>query len=185
MRTLEKHAGIWTLAGKTKYLPGNEMIPRTVKMAKEVASILTATQLTDYGNIVLNGYATTGPNTVGKKAWQYSETLTAPVNLPSVTSYRPAYKGWTNLTQEYYTQLQPNGYGVNPGDPTMFSYSVHSFTPATGPITSIGVLQSGSLYTPGVYTNVPAISPRGAGALLTVTVSSEGFITSAVLTAGG
>jgi hypothetical protein len=99
-------------------------------MAKEVASQLTSTQLLDYGNIVLNGYATTGPNTTNKKAWQYKETNTAPVNLPSLTSVTPALKGWTTNYQEYYTQLQPNGYGVNPGDPTMFEYTVHSFTTA-------------------------------------------------------
>ena len=104
------------------------MVPRVVQMAAEVAATFTPTQLEDYGNIVLNGYATTGPNTINKKAFQYKETLTPPVNLPSLTSVRPALKGWTNNYQEYYTQLQPNGYGVNPGDPTMFNYTVHSYT---------------------------------------------------------
>jgi hypothetical protein len=103
------------------------MIPRTVQMAAAVAAQFTSTDLENYGNIILNGYATTGPNSTGKLAWQYQETLTPPVPLPSVTSVQPALKGWTTNYQEYYTQLQPNGYGVNPGDPTMFKYVVHSF----------------------------------------------------------
>jgi len=103
------------------------MIPRVAKMAAEVAAQLTTSQLENYGNIILNGYATTAPNTTGKLAWQYKETTTAPAPLPSVTSFQPALKGWTTNYQEYYTQLPPNGYGVNPGDPTMFEYTVHSF----------------------------------------------------------
>lgn len=106
------------------------MVPRVVQMSAEVAATFTPTQLEDYGNIILNGYATTGPNTVGKKAWQYKETLTPPVDLPSLTSVRPALKGWTNNYQEYYTQLPPNSYGVNSGDPTMFNYTVHSYDSA-------------------------------------------------------
>jgi hypothetical protein len=96
-------------------------------MAKEVASVLSTTELENYGNIILNGYTTQVANTANKKAWQYAETLTPPVNLPTLTVTRPALKGWTTNYQEYYTQLQPNGYGVNPGDPTMFEYTVHSF----------------------------------------------------------
>ena len=103
------------------------MIPRTVQMTKEVKSTFTSTQLSDYGNVVLNGYLTVKANTTNKKAWQYKETATAPVNLPSITQITPALKGWTTNYQEYYTNLPPNAYGVNPGDPTGFSYSVHSF----------------------------------------------------------
>ena len=99
-------------------------------MAAEVASTLTPPQLEDYGNIILNGYLESVPNTINTKAWQYKETVTAPVNLPSLTQITPALKGWTNNYQEYYTQLQPNGYGVNPGDPTMFNYTVHSYDSA-------------------------------------------------------
>jgi hypothetical protein len=99
-------------------------------MAAEVAATFTPTQLEDCGNITLNGYATTGPNTINKKAFQYKETLTPPVDLPSLTSVRPALKGWTNNYQEYYTQLPPNSYGVNSGDPTMFNYTVHSYDSA-------------------------------------------------------
>jgi hypothetical protein len=102
-------------------------------MAAAVEAQFTSTDLENYGNIILNGYATTGPNSTGKLAWQYKETLTPPVALPSVTSVQPALKGWTTNYQEYYTQLQPNGYGVNPGDPTMFEYTVHSFDATRAP----------------------------------------------------
>ena len=96
-------------------------------MAKMVTSVLTPTQLSSYGNVILNGYSSTVPNTVNKKAWQYKETATAPINLPSLPKFTPAAKGWTTNYQEYFTGLAPNAYGVNPGDPTMFEYTVHSF----------------------------------------------------------
>lgn len=146
------------------------MIPRVVQMAAEVASTLTAPQLEDYGNITLNGYATTGPNTVGKKAWQYKETTTPPVNLPSLTSVRPVLKGWTNNYQEYYTQLQPNGYGVNPGDPTMFEYVVHSYSSPTGSINTIGWVSNGSGYTVGSYNGIPLTGGSGTGATANLVV---------------
>ena len=104
------------------------MIPRVVQMSAEVAATFTPTELEDYGNIILNGYLESVPNTTNRKAWQYKETITPPVDLPSLTQITPALKGWTNNYQEYYTQLQPNNYDVNPGDPTMFEYDVHSYT---------------------------------------------------------
>lgn len=135
MSARAKLVGITSSTDRVKpWIHGNKvMVPRTVQMAASVASQFTSTELYNYGNIILNGYATTGPNTIGKKAWQYKETNTAPVDLPSLTSVTPALKGWTTNYQEYYTQLQPNGYGVNPGDPTMFEYTVHSFTVANSP----------------------------------------------------
>ena len=161
------------------------MIPRTVQMAAEVAAQLTTSQLEDYGNIILNGYLEVVPNTINKKRWQYKETATAPINLPSLTQVTPALKGWTTNYQEYYTQLQPNGYGVNPGDPTMFAYNVHSFTPARGGIVTVGSLQGGSGYTPGTYTNVPVIDTTGSGATLNIIVSPSGVVISATLNAAG
>jgi hypothetical protein len=109
------------------------MHPRTVKMAAEVVSQFSGTQLDEYGNVILNGYLSVVPNATSKKAWQYAETTTAPVNLPSLTETRPAYRGWTTNYMQYYTQLQPNGYSVNPGDPTGFSFSVHSFVASPAP----------------------------------------------------
>ena len=159
------------------------MIPRVAKMAAEVAAQFTTTQLEDYGNIILNGYATTGPNSTGKLAWQYQETTTAPAALPSVTSIQPLLRGWTTNYQEYYTQLQPNGYGVNPGDPTMFEYTVHSFVPGqaavSGIIATTGSLVGGSLYNSGTYT-VPLTGGTGGGAVGSVTVGSGGGAATAV-----
>ena len=161
------------------------MIPRVVQMAAEVAATFTPPQLGDYGNIILNGYLESVPNTINKKAWQYKETLTPPVNLPSLTQITPALKGWTNNYQEYYTQLQPNDYDVNPGDPTMFEYNVHSYTQATGTILTVGNLQAGYDYTPGTYTNVPTVGGSGTGATLDIVIGVGGVVTSAVLNAVG
>jgi hypothetical protein len=110
------------------------MIPRVVQMAKEVSSVFSDATEKELGNVIYNGYVTVVPNTVNKKAWQYKETLTAPVDLPSLTVRTPAMKGWTNNYQEYFTQLGPvPGYDVTSGDPTMFEYSVHSFLPSGAP----------------------------------------------------
>ena len=161
------------------------MIPRTVQAAKAVAATFSSSQLKNYGNIILNGFATTGANTVNKKAWQYKETAGAPINLPSLTSYQPILLGWSTNYMEYYTQLPPNGYNVNPGDPTMFEYVVHSFTAAQGAIASIGSLQGGSGYQPGTYNNVPTTSGTGTGATLNITVGNGGVVTSVTLVSAG
>ena len=157
------------------------MIPRTVQMAKAVEATFTTPQVEDYGNVILNGYLSVVPNTVNKKAWQYKETATAPVNLPSLTEVQPALKGWTTNYMEYYTQVPPNGYGVNPGDPTMFEYDIHSFSAATGPITAIGSLQGGQGYIPGIYVNVATQGGSGTGATLDITVGAGGSVTSVTL----
>ena len=161
------------------------MIPRTVQMAKAVEATFTTPQVEDYGNVILNGYLSVVPNTINKKAWQYKETATAPVNLPSLTEVQPALKGWTTNYMEYYTQIPPNGYGVNPGDPTMFEYSVHSFTIPAGPIATIGGLKGGSAYTAGSYTNLPTIGGAGTGATLDIVVGPGGFVSSVTLNSAG
>jgi len=167
--------------GKNHYILSGAMIPRTVLMAQEVAAQFTVSQLEDYGNIILNGYLDVVPNTINKKRWQYKETTTAPIDLPSLTQVQPALKGWTTNYMEYYTQLQPNGYGVNPGDPTMFEYDVHSFTLGAAPISSIYGLQPGSGYNVGVHTNVPAVGGHGTGATLDISVGAGGVVVSATL----
>jgi len=167
------------------------MIPRTVLMAQEVAAQFTPTELDDYGNIILNGYLSVVPNTINKKAWQYAETLTPPVDLPSLTEVRPALKGWSTNYMEYYTQLQPNGYGVNPGDPTMFAYSVHSFTQETGPISTLSWVTPGTGYTPGTYTGDALTGGTGSAATANIVVVADpdplvvGYVQSVTLVAPG
>lgn len=157
------------------------MIPRTVQMAKAVETTFTVPQLEDYGNIILNGYLSLVPNTINKKAWQYKETTTAPVNLPFLWESRPALKGWTTNYLQYYTELPPNAYGVDPGNPTMFNYTVHSFTPATGPITSLVGLAGGTGYFTGTHLGVPAVGGSGSGATLDLVIGVGGIVVSATL----
>ena len=161
------------------------MVPRTVQMAAEVAATFTPTQLEDYGNIILNGYLESVPNTTNKKAWQYQETATAPVNLPSLSQVTPALKGWSTNYMQYYTRLPVNGYGQVPGNPTMFNYTVHNYTQATGTIATLAGLQPGQNYTPGTYTNVATFGGSGTGATLDITVDANGTVTSATLNSPG
>ena len=158
------------------------MIPRVVKMAAEVASTSTVSQLEDYGNVILNGYLETVPNTINKKAWQYKETTTPPVDLPSLTQVTPALKGWTTNYMEYYTRAQA-GYSFEPGDPTMFTTSIHSFGISNGSILSLGAIAGGSGYTPGTYNGVTLTSAIGSGAIADITVGASGEVTAVALTA--
>jgi len=155
-------------------------------MAKEVAATFTAPQLASLGNIIYNGYAVTGPNTINKKAWQYKETNTPPVNLPSLTDYTPAMKGWTTNYMQYYTQLGPVPvYGTTSGDPTMFDYVVHSFTAQQGAVLTLTGLQAGQGYTPGSYVNVATVGGSGTGAPLNITVDVNGVVTLVSLNSAG
>jgi hypothetical protein len=119
-------------------------------MAKEVASVLSPTQLAQYGNIL-----------------------------------GPFYKSWQNNYMQYYTQLQPNGYGVNPGDPTMFDYAVHSFTPQKGVVTSLGPIREGYGYNTGTYLGVATVGGSGTGATLDIAVDADGNVTTATISAPG
>jgi hypothetical protein len=119
-------------------------------MAKEVASVLSPTQLAEYGNVLA-----------------------------------PFYKSWQNNYMQYYTQLQPNGYGVNPGDPTMFDYSVHSFTPQKGVVTALGPVRGGYGYNTGTYLSVAAVGGSGTGATLDIAVDVNGNVTTATINAPG
>ena len=103
------------------------------------------------------------------------------VGSVDIISVRPALKGWTNNYYNYYTELPPNAYNVNPGDPTMFEFTVHSYTEATGPIATLGGLQAGSGYNTGTYLNVPVKGGSGTGATVDLIVDASGFIASMVL----
>jgi len=149
------------------------MIPRTVNMAAAVAAQFTPTELEDYGNIILNGYNTTVPNTTNVKAWQYKETSGAPVDLPDLVESRPAFKGWTTNYMQYYTELPVNAYSQVPGNPTMFDYTVHSFTPQNGPIKTLSWVTPGTGYTPGTYTGVALTGGSGASATANIVVEPD------------
>jgi hypothetical protein len=73
---------------------------------------------------------------------------------------------------EYYTQLQPNGYGVNPGDPTMFSYWVNSYSDVTTPgsIGALSISSPGVNYVVGVYPALALTGGSGSGATATIVV---------------
>ncbi len=100
----------------------------------------------------------------------------------------PTYRSWQNNSMQYYTQLQPNGYGVDPGNPTMFDYVVHSFVPSqaavSGIISTTGTLVAGSGYLPGIY-NIPLTGGVGSGAYGRAIVDGTGVVTSFTLIAPG
>jgi hypothetical protein len=105
----------------------------------------------------------------------------------------PAHRGWTNNYAEYYTRLPVNGYGQVPGNPTMFEYTVHSWTKPTGPIKTIGGngtwVTGGQNDPPGTYTNVALTGGSGSGAQATIVVKdvvgSVGPILTYTQTSGG
>ena len=95
---------------------------------------------------------------------------------------RPALKGWTTNYMEYYTRAQA-GYSFEPGDPTMFSTSLHSFGVVTGSILTLGTIAGGSGYAPGTYNGVTLTSAIGSGAIANITVGASGEVTAVALTA--
>jgi hypothetical protein len=103
----------------------------------------------------------------------------------NVRNVRPALKGWTTNYYEYYTRKDAPAYNVNPGDPTMFEYVVHSFVPPNGSITALSPFNAGSGYTPGTYTAVPLLSATGTGATADITVGAGGEVTAVTINAAG
>jgi hypothetical protein len=63
----------------------------------------------------------------------------------------------------------------------MFEYVAHSFTQATGPITSVYFTSPGSGYFVGTHTGVPAVGGSGSGATLNLTIGTGGVVLSATL----
>lgn len=150
------------------------MHPRTVKMAAEVASQFSSAELDEYGNIIQNGYLSVVPNTTGKKAWQYQETTTAPVDLPSLTEVRPAYKGWTTNYMQYYTGRNSE-YNQNPGNPTMFKYSQGQPGPLWSGLSTENlklVSQPGDLNN-GTFSNAPVVGGDGTATVSFIVVDGK------------
>ena len=157
------------------------MIPRTAQMAKVVENILSTSEIDDYGNIILNGYATTGPNTANIKAWQYHETTTAPVNLPSITTYQPMLRGWTTNYMSYFTRPE-SGYSLYTGQENPLLFDIWNFyqTPgavgATGPVTSIAInVGNSDAYIPGTYL-ISATGGPGSGLVCEIIVTPGGAL---------
>jgi hypothetical protein len=146
-----------------------------------------------YATVTVAGGAVTGVTiTAGGNNFYVGQVLTlgnipggtgatVTVTAVNVKEVRPALKGWTTNYMGYYTQLPPNAYGQVPGNPTMFDYVVHSFTQATGPITSVYFIAPGSGYFIGTHTGVPAVGGSGSGATLDLTVGTGGVVLSATL----
>jgi hypothetical protein len=142
-------------------------------MAKEVANILTSTQLENYGNIIVNGYAGAGP------------------------SVRPALKGWTNNYMSYFTRAEP-GYSAYPGQENPFLFDIWNYYQNPGPASPTGPLLTvsgglgGNDMIPGPYQiSVTGLS-GGEGAVLYVVVDLlipgdplSGGIASIAVTTGG
>jgi hypothetical protein len=155
-------------------------------MAAAVKAAFTVTEEEALGNVIYNGYIDIVPNTINKKAWQYKETNTAPVDLPSLSVWHPALKGWTTNYMQYYTRLGPVPvYGTTSGDPTMFDYAVHSFTAQQGAVLTLTSFQAGQGYTPGSYVNVATFGGSGTGATLNITVDINGVVTLVALNSAG
>jgi hypothetical protein len=154
-------------------------------MAQAVKALFSSTELAEYGNIIYNGDTTAEPNTAGVLAWQYKETTSAPVPLPTVPLSIPALKGWTTNYMDYYTRADSPTYGVYPGAPTMFEYVVHSYGPVSGSVLTLGAYNPGSGYTPGTYSGVALTSTYGSGATANITVGASGEVTAVTLVAVG
>lgn len=110
---------------------------------------------------------------------------TITVDDVNIRNIRPALKGWTTNYYEYYTRNDGPTYNINPGDPTMFEYVVHSFVPPNGSITTLAPFNAGSGYTTGTYTAVPLISSTGTAATADIVVGATGAVTSVTINAAG
>jgi len=110
---------------------------------------------------------------------------TITVDTVNTRQIDPALKGWTTNYYEYYTRNGAPDYNINPGDPTMFEYVVHSFEVPNGAITAFGPFQTGTGYTAGTYTAVPLLGATGTGATADIVVDAGGTVTSITLNAAG
>lgn len=90
---------------------------------------------------------------------------------------QPVAKGWTTNYSSFFTQLPPVLAPYSATSPGMdaggFEFIVHSFTPPTGAVGSIGFdSPQGYGYTDGIYTNVATVTGAyGSGATLNIVVA--------------
>jgi hypothetical protein len=149
-----------------------------------------------YGTVTVSGNAVTGVTlTTGGTNYVVGSIVTPAVpggtgatitvNTVNTREINPALKGWTTNYMEYYTRNGAPDYNINPGDPTMFEYVVHSFEAPNGAITSFGSFEAGTGYTPGSYTAVPLLGATGTGATADIVVGATGEVTSVTINAGG
>lgn len=144
--------------------------------------VVTAVTLTSGGNNFSVGQVLTLGNIPRSIPGTGATVTITAVNTKAVI---PALKGWTNNYYAYYTELAPNSYNQLPGNPTMFEYSVHSYSEPTGPITSLVNLGGGNGYFAGTYTGLPAVGGSGVGATLDITIGSTGSIVLATVNSPG
>jgi hypothetical protein len=161
----------------TAYLGGEQGMFAYAEIVVVGGSISSATLLTGGQNYVAGSTVT--PALPGGTGAEIS------VDDVNVRNIRPSLKGWTTNYMEYYTRNGAPDYNINPGDPTMFEYVVHSFEVPNGAITAFGPFQAGTGYTAGTYTAVPLLGATGTGATADIVVGATGEVTSITLNAAG
>lgn len=159
------------------YLGGEQGMFAYAEIVVVGGSISSTTLLTGGQNYVAGSTVTPAlPGGTG------AEISVDDVNIRNI---RPSLKGWTTNYMEYYTRNGAPDYNINPGDPTMFEYVVHSFEVPNGAITAFGTFQAGTGYTAGTYTAVPLQGATGTGATADIVVGATGEVTSITINAGG
>jgi hypothetical protein len=146
------------------------------------ATIVVAGGIVTTATVTSAGQNYTSGGTVSVSGIGPGTGLVLTVASVNQNNRRPAMKGWTTNYMEYYTRPQA-GYSFEPGSPTMFSTSLHSFGVVTGSILTLGYIEGGIGYTPGTYNNVTLTSAIGSGAVANITVGASGQVTAVTLTA--
>jgi len=131
----------------------------------------------------------------------YTYLLNKDVNFlreayPTVSNNGSTYQGTPQGTPKYYAlfgsqYLNPNEMSlmVAPTPDQAYVLELHYFyyppTIVQGVINGTTITSAGSLYTPGVYPEVPLTGGNGANATATITVSMTGAVSSVTLNDGG